>query len=577
MSAIISSDVEKKAWYNRPYFWVLIVIIGALLRLIGLGSSPLGENEARLAYQVIDLQSVSGSSSPLYISFTSIFFWLFGPNNFLARFFPALMGISLILLPFFLDQERKNGLALWIALWLAIDPALVAVSRQVNTQIILLTTLFYAFVFLWKKDYFKGLLFGCLSVFSSPLIFHFLVPVLLTGWLATVFWKVNLPDIHIKRLEKRHFWLAVVLALLFMTCFMVIPQNIGVWANFLPHYLETWRSSTGMHFMQFLFGMLGYELGLVFFAVLGAVYFLKNNQTIKIITLWITLWLVWILIFPGKEVFDLIFIIPPLAYLAGLQIQNMVKQSGEGAKGSLLLGVVLLGILAYLTQIIFRMGGIGDNENLLLKILPIAIPIIMAMILTLLVSWERSLSTALHGIYWALGTFLVILSVFSLFRITSPQSDQEIWKMPGRIQEEKAIFSFIQNVDEWRKSHTKPLTIVAPSERYVWRWAFRDRLNVSYISGEYDGFNPDVVIAFNTLGFNESNAYRGRAFLVDQRIAWELLSPPEWFDWMFSRSLPEAVIQKQEAILWVRNDILPEGLVGNESLNLNSELDNPAN
>ncbi len=249
MSAIISSKMETKFWYNHPILWFVIIFIGALLRLIGLGSMPLGENEARLAYQVINLQNVSGGS-PLYISLTSIFFWLFGSTNFLARLLPAIMGISLILLPFFLDQDRKNGMAIWIALWLAIDPALVAVSRQVNSQIILLTTFLYGCVFLWKKEYFKGWLFLGLSLLSSPFVFHLLIPLGLTGWVAKVFWKVNLPEVRMKILEKRQVGLGFILVVLLLTCMMIRPQIFGIWANFLPDYLQSWRVSTEVHLLQ---------------------------------------------------------------------------------------------------------------------------------------------------------------------------------------------------------------------------------------------------------------------------------------------------------------------------------------
>lgn len=561
MSSIsFSENSESQTVIQRSWVFAGIVILGLVLRFFNLGAAPLGESEAQQAYHVLNPADES-FVSPLYMSITSFLFWLFGATNFLARLLPALMGSALIFLPLFFQKEQKDGSALWIALWLAIDPGLVAASRQVNTQILLLTTLLFSLVFLWNKKYFLGLLFGLFSIFSTPFFFHILIPVLLTGFVATYFWGVELTSVRMKDFLKTWIWIVFLVVFLLISCFMVLPQNLGGWVNFLPQYLEAWRSSSETGYSLFVFGIIGYESALLFMAILGGVRFFRQNTTARVMLTGAGLILLWVLVFPGKQVLDLIFFIAPLTYLAGIQLHEMIQHSLRERRLSLVFGIALLGIFAYLSQIIFR--GFG-GENLFLKVLSILIPLLVAMILTLIVMWDSSLSTALHGIYWALGIFLILLSTFSLFRITSVESGKEVWKVPGAIQGERTMLSFVKEVDEWRKVRSTPLTVAIPADGYVWKWVFRNysTVHLDLGTGLSNGLQPDILVTSSMVTMDNTAGYRGRVFQAGQIVNWALLSPSEWLEWTFSRNLPKEVIQKQEVILWVRNEILAEGLSG---------------
>lgn len=554
-----SAKNESQIAIRRSWVFAGILILGIVLRFFNLGVAPLGESEAQQAYHILNPTDTS-STSPLYVSITSFLFWLFGPTNFLARLLPALMGSALIFLPLFFQKEREDGSAFWIALWLAIDPALIAASRQVNSQILLLTTLLFALVFLWNKKYFLGLLFGLLSIFSSSFFFHILIPVFLTGFIAAHFWNVNFATIRRKDfLNKPSIWIVFLIVFLLISCFMLLPKNLGRWANFLPQYLEGWRSSSETGYSLFLFGIVGYESALLVMAILGGIRYFRQNSMVKTMHIGAVLTLFWVLAFPGKQVFDLIFVVPLLSYLAGIQLQQMIQTGLREMRLSLVLGITLLGIFAYLSQIIFR--GLG-GENLFLKVVSILIPLLVAMILTLIVMWESSLSTALHGVYWGVSIFLILISTFSIFRITAVGSDKEIWKVPGAIQEERAMLSLINKVDQWRKVRSTPLTIAIPADGYVWRWAFRDYSTIVLDTAYSREVQPDILITFSTDISDNPSGYRGRVFESGQIVNWALLTPTEWLNWMFSRKLPKEVMQKQEVVLWVRNEILTEGLLG---------------
>ncbi|MEI5579347.1 hypothetical protein, partial [Streptomyces brasiliscabiei] len=67
-----------------------------------------------------------------YILFTSIFFSVIKSTNFMARFVPAMVGSALVFVPYFFREKIKPLPALILAFFLAIDPGLVALSRQAS-------------------------------------------------------------------------------------------------------------------------------------------------------------------------------------------------------------------------------------------------------------------------------------------------------------------------------------------------------------------------------------------------------------------------------------------------------------
>ena len=85
-----------------------LIFLAALgFRLFQLGWNPLLESEARWALQAWQLtqnELIPVGSQVAYLAFSEVLFTLFGSGNFLARFWPALVGSTLVWLPF--SSER---------------------------------------------------------------------------------------------------------------------------------------------------------------------------------------------------------------------------------------------------------------------------------------------------------------------------------------------------------------------------------------------------------------------------------------------------------------------------------------
>src|SRR5574340_60049 len=105
--------------YNKPMrtfrretaFFLLALLIGLAVRLIGLGARPLTDQEATWALQALNVASGThpavGSNS-VYVALTATLFFAFGgASNALARLIPALAGSALILIPMLFRERLK--------------------------------------------------------------------------------------------------------------------------------------------------------------------------------------------------------------------------------------------------------------------------------------------------------------------------------------------------------------------------------------------------------------------------------------------------------------------------------------
>ena len=132
---------------NEHLLYLLILVIAAALRLINLGLIPLSEYEASWAMQAFDIaqgNEVVFTGQPAYVIITSFIFNIMGSSTALARLLPALLGSSLVIVPYVFRHHLGRTPALIFALGLALDPGLVAVSRTAGGQ---MTALGFAFIF----------------------------------------------------------------------------------------------------------------------------------------------------------------------------------------------------------------------------------------------------------------------------------------------------------------------------------------------------------------------------------------------------------------------------------------------
>src|SRR5437016_1145919 len=118
--------------------WIVVIASAVLVRLASLTNNPFSAAEAQRAYaawQFADGQSSrvdGGLWGPFPFLINGLFFFLFGARDGIARLGPALAGIAIVPVCWWLRPHLGRWGALGTAAMLALSPTFVYGSRQVT-------------------------------------------------------------------------------------------------------------------------------------------------------------------------------------------------------------------------------------------------------------------------------------------------------------------------------------------------------------------------------------------------------------------------------------------------------------
>ena len=253
-----SSPIRNEGWL---YGLAFLIALG--LRFIHLGASPLTDSEAALALQA--LQIARGETpllgpQPGYILLTSALFTIFHSTNFLARFLPAMMGSVLVFVPYFFRDKIRPRPALILAFLLAIDPGLVALSRQASGTMLAVASLFFAWA-MWRNGrLIPAGVFAGLALLSGPSLWAGLLTLGLT-WIFLQGMQTRptyeeptdttgdqspvsslhspITNYNLQLTQYRPAIVALLVTLLIGgSLFFLSPNGLSAWLSALPAYLR---------------------------------------------------------------------------------------------------------------------------------------------------------------------------------------------------------------------------------------------------------------------------------------------------------------------------------------------------
>jgi len=582
--------------------YTLAIILAVGLRFYNLGAYPLSGEEAKWAMQALQVArpALTGSDfvigpQPAYVFLTGVMFALFGSSNFLARFWPALAGTVLILLPVFLRSRLGRYAAIIMAFGLAIDPGLVTVSRQAGGPMMAVSFGLMA-LGLWiaRNVVLSGSLAGLASM-SGPVVFTGGISFAL-AWAAAKFTpnrrvelnpshstsqEVTLEDdiggsapgheqVFPTRADKRWFLIsASVVILLLGTLFFRYPQGLVALFSTLPIYLQGWVGPSGVPALRLPAALLVFQPFALFFGVVGAArwladHFEENNRydvTLLIPIFWTTILLVMLLLYPARQVSDLAWVLVPLWALAAWELQRYLPEKGTSpisiilASFVFILFVLFWNTLIAFDQPLFTLGAVTINFRAAVAVGILAMTALTIILVSLGWSWR----VARFGLVWGTtATFaLYLLSVTWGASQLHPNKPQELWGLgPGGGQ--AALFeTTLNDLSARNVGNRHQIDILTTVDIPSMRWVLRNYPKAQFTTDLKIDELPSVIITRQEGEVPQLNtSYRGQDFVWWQEPGWTGVLPFPILRWLTFR---EAEIKNEIVILWARSDLFPDG------------------
>lgn len=547
---------------RRLQFWLYALAFGLALtlRLLRLDAWPLTDEEARWAMQAFELTKglrPEIGPQPGYILLTALAFFVFQAGEFTARLVPALFGAALVLAPYFFRDRLGEKPALVLAFLLAFDPGLLAMSKLAGSPIIALSALMLAWG-AWRNGQTRaaGVLAG-LSLLGGPQLWPGLIGLAIAYGLT----RGLAPSLAVIRLERGELLRTLAYAagtfLVIGSLFLLAPGGLGAGLQSLMAYFGSWLEFGDVPAQRLLIALVVYQFPAIILATISLIRGLIQRDDLTIaLGLWLLAALVLALANPGRQVFDLAWVLLPLWALAALETArhlNPIQGETWETLGMMAFTLVILGFSGlHFTSIALNPM---TPEQMQLRWLLLGASLVLLSLSIFMVAYGWSVSVAAQGSIWG---GLIALAVFSLSTAMAAgglrtYQTAEMWPPGFPARYSGYLISQLNEISRWRLSPALPLNItVSGIDSPALRWTLRD-WNVTYTNAAALTESPEALIVPAETDSPELQAnYRGQDFIWRTQAYWDAFAPADWLRWIFHHQATEG----QEAfILWVRSDL----------------------
>ncbi len=549
----------------------IICLIASALRFVQLGSTSLTGTEALLALLAQQLaKGVHPQISPQagYVIWTSLLFYVFQASQFLARFWPAVAGSILILAPYLFRRQLGHRAAVILSLALAIDPGLLAISRQASGNILAIAFVVIGAGFISERRVALAGIFSGLALLSGPSFWQGLVGLGFSlGWSYLVSRRQTVEEELVSDPPEQKWPWRVYLSwgigtiLVGGTALLTQPNGLSGMAASLPAFLKGWVTTPETSLLQFLVALVVYEPLPLILGLWGIGWGLwqKNEVDQFLARLWLVLF-VLVIIYPARQVADLGWTLIPLWALAARQITRLDFDISEDLLPNILAALltIILLVFAWMNFIgLFNSPG-QDPTFTQIHLIGVVAALALIVMIAFLIAWGWSRSAAGRGLILGFAVMLVVFTIAGAWNSTGlgNHPEAELWLAGPYFSGETTLLQTVRDTSEWNtgRQDTLDLTVVGVNSPAL-LWSLRNQLNITSEDFLPSGAKPSMVITTEQQkSLSIAAPYSGQAFILEESPSWSLMSPVEWMKWAIYRVAP---LEKNAVILWVRTDQFP--------------------
>ncbi len=548
--------------------YMVIFMVAGAFRFMLLGNLPLDDHEAHLALQALqwsrgDPPLLAGE--PGYISLTTILFFIFSATEFSARFWPALAGTLVVLVPVLYRRWLGRFTALVLAVLLAIDPILIGVSRSAEGSTLALLGLLAAIGFGYRKHpLLSGISLGVAVLGGIGFWPGFIV----LGGLVLVYMKTDG-----RKGSEEGFTLpsgrsllpiavaGLITVVVVSTLLLTNPRGISAIGSAFADYARSWSVQDGSPVLGVKIAWILSLLPMMVFAIWSFIEgLIHRDKRVKWLGIWAATALLLALVNPSRQLFDLFWVSIPLLSLAAIKLAALFSNFEVESRIVYLAEaglVVALVVFSFLNAIYLVNNPLLNQEEYRNRVIGMILPLILLIGMTALLAWGWSVSSTRKGFL----TGVVILAIFTVLSGTwkaagmGNQPQSEIRRSVGIPVGAEELLSTIEDISRTKTGIENRIDIqLIDLDLPSINWVLRDFEQTA----DETLFNPNlassIILTPIDLEIEASASYRG------QKVLWQVapdidnLNFTDWMRWSLFRTAPT---KKTEIILWARNDLFP--------------------
>jgi hypothetical protein len=348
--------------------------------------------------------------------------------------------------------------------------------------------------------------------------------------------------------------------LLVGTCFTLAPAGLtGVFSG-----LVQWFQGFGQGYVK-PYGLLpltliNYIAPALFFGLWGGIrgVVFRSAKDIFLLT-WFLLGLALILVLPGSQPADLIWVSPPLWTLSArlfADVWQSLPLSKKVVFFTAILTIITMAFLALSFRSLVNFSPQDSNWlNALIAVMA-GIALIAAVLLLVRFGWshEVALSGFMMGVILVMGALLISVSANSTG--INPNPHYTSWYPEQAYHTTEYLHVTLARVIDWNASGGIPVEIaVVDADTPALRWALRDQSPVNFVPFLPPQSQVGIIISDNQTIPEIANSYRGQDLVTSRVVPWHELDSQQYLKWWITGVVPTLA---NENIVWVRTNLMPD-------------------
>jgi hypothetical protein len=543
-------------------------LISAALRLISLAHPGLSDLEAERALQALawaNGEPIKVGGEPGYVGLTSFLFYVFGASPFMARFWPALLGACLALVPWLYRKHLGTLPTLVLVYLVALNPGLVALSRSADGMMMAVTCLSAAIGFwLNRRPVIAGTLLG-VAITSSPRFWPLFLSVAIAVLvLSRIRVHKDVFEDEVTLSPTTDQWVkaglsALICLVLVSTLFFSHPNGISGVGSGVATYFSSWGQGGAVSRLNLLLILLAAELPLLGFGIWGLVDGLKHKQNLtRLLGIWYLSGLILHLVNPSADVWSLVLINLPLFPLTAIKLTDLFESIKVQNKIVLLVEIAAVISLTVFSMLnLLNLISFPEIDQILLRnrLIGVFLPLALLIAFTFLLAWGWDARSTRDGLVVGFGLILLGVLLGSAWKAAGwgKQAQNEFYANQPFITGDIAMLETVSDLSRWNTGVDNSIDIsLSGLDSTSMRWALRDYEKVMETSVFPSEGAASIVVSTAESQMQSLAAYRGQLVVWAVEPEFALIKWTDWLKWGFTRSIPQ---KRNYVMLWARNDL----------------------
>lgn len=559
--------------------YALVGILAAILRLPGLGAPPLSPTEATEALAIWDQWQPASEllkiGSPLYFSLTGFVSQFLGFSDETMRLAPALFGIGLVILPWFLRHRIGKLGALIASLLMTISPTLTFASRTAGGESAAIFFGLLVFIAWFRyqesaevKWFYTLIIAIALGLATAPIFYGFLFSLLL-AWLAQAIFgpalfldengyrrRITLPT---GTETQNAALIAIGIFILMATSFLLRTDGIGAVGDIGAQWLARFTVQAEPEFWISTFlAILRYELVLIIIGLPALIWVIRSNSDQPypfFLAYWFVASLLFLLLQRGVMGNVGLVTIPGLL-LIGTFSDAVIGEIRDWRRLSFSMVILIAGGIIYVN--LSRYGRLLDanqtvsaSYNILLVVITLMATVTL---FTILWGWDKE--TVKKGVL--AGFLLIIVMVsWSIAWWIGRAGANDTRELLVRSASDDDLLLLASTIRElsWRLDNSeRGVQILSTIESPALRWYLRDFTNLEMGNALPHSMDAPLIITTNEQVPELANSYIGSDFGFTRLNSPQNISTADLLRWwLFHES--DFPMPEERLILWLRADL----------------------